>query len=103
MNIIPEEEILNRLRYAGKKKSKQLLAKLIKRYGGKPILHIKQAKFEESEDFSMNWSCFTRSIYGFTWHEDHVYSKILNKEIKSISGNMPEDIIEEIISIERYK
>ena len=50
MKILTENEIYEKLQTAGKKRSKQLISKLIKLKGEKPILHFTARKRNISDE-----------------------------------------------------
>ena len=85
--ILTEEEIYEKLRTAGKKRSKQLITKLIKLRGGKPILHFTS----KNKTISDEGYCFYEetSYWGFT----SIYKGNLTTDYEahtSISGNFTE-------------
>ena len=101
MKKLTDTEILNRLRYAGKKRQKQLLSKLIKLYGGNPIKHMMDSSDGETTWYgSMAWECSHRQMMGFS--ESHEYDSrtgYSRDEYKSISGNIPEEVIIKVVNI----
>lgn len=83
-NILTVEEILDRLPHAGIKRQKQLLAKLIRRRGGKPILHLRNpGECESSSSYGEGWEEHWEEAYGFS----HMDSSYAGEEYSSVSGN----------------
>jgi hypothetical protein len=95
-HILTDWEIIRRIEYAGYKKVKQLLTKLIKRYGGKPILHLTNKKCSLSHEYGLQYEVSYKEIFGFTVCESCYGSAEVT--CNSISGNFPKDIIYGIVS-----
>ena len=86
-HVLTEDEIYEKLQTAGKKRSKQLLSKLIKLRGGKPILHFIARSRSVHED-GYRFKSET-SYWGFT----SIYEGSATTDSEShtaISGNFSE-------------